>query len=69
MSKVERGHLPSPWAWEDWAEAYDLSVKRFRELCENGRRDGWGLPLWEMVEKTDGQILQTSAPGIKGAIA
>jgi hypothetical protein len=56
---VERGHRPDPIRshWEDWAEAYDLTLKRFLELCDASLP--WPeLPLWETVESTGGQVVR-----------
>jgi transcriptional regulator with XRE-family HTH domain len=65
VSKVERGHRPDPIRskWEDWAEAYDVTLKRFLELCDASQVGGFELPLWEFAEVTK-QVVQTSAtPG------
>jgi hypothetical protein len=71
VSKVERGRRPDPIRshWEDWADAYDLSLKRFLSLCDASMQGGFGLPLWEMVEATGGDVVQTSALSAKERLA
>jgi hypothetical protein len=56
---VERGHRPDPIRshWEDWAEAYDLTLKRFLELCDASKVGGFELPLWKFAE-VDGQVVR-----------
>jgi transcriptional regulator with XRE-family HTH domain len=72
VSKVERGHRPDPIRshWEDWAEAYGVTMKRFLELCEGSKAGGFELPLWDLVETTGGTVVQASAtPKLKERMA
>ena len=57
VSKVECGKRPDPIRshWEDWADAYDLTLKRFLQLCDASVAGGFELPLWEFAEPVDGK--------------
>jgi hypothetical protein len=66
VSKVECGKRPDPIRshWEDWADAYDLPLKRFLQLCDASVAGGFELPLWEFAEPVDGKVVRpTEADG------